>query len=953
MKRFVLVLLNVLLMMIIEIPLIYPQGAPMPFRIGGTVTIDGVQITQATDDGILIRVTKPDGTNYEDANGNAPEDKDGLNANNWYMIDIPIYKATVQPKGATSGETAAIHVYKNSQELRVTNPPNGQITIGGEGTSSQIDLTITTTTPESVSTPSTPTGSTSGTTGTTYTYSTGGASSNLGHPVEYRFDWGDGTYSNWSSSASASKSWSSAGNYGVKAQARCASDTSVISSWSGALTVTITSPFYDDFEKTNIDPNKWDSWEYVREIEDGKLVSKINAYGKQVNNALSFKNPNSINYIEADVVINEAKAEYDPNDSSIYSYAYACLTGYFYNDGTASGPGSLKGEVQVTIWMLQYRGQLFAEWRVSKAMDDGGTNWSAIGGAKFSNSIDLNTTYKLSILFEPSLKRFTFRVGTTTLTWTSPDTIHPSNNPWKAIGTLVGFSSSAGSFSGKISVTFDNVIAKDESGNVVMSDDFSFPIIDSDKWSDYEFVREVGDGKLWLDAVSVNQSIRNSLYLKNPDRVKDFQAKVTLFGFENFDGASTRARLGGHFYNDTGNPGSGYMGDVWAEVTLGGKDETPSAGWSVVRFDDQEGNASTILDTGTFPIFIDTDETYNLFLRWDGSKFTFKCDESVGSYTPTAVKYPPNYNYKELAIRISAPSPAVPSYSAYISAAFDDVLVSETTTPPPNQYALTISKSGTGSGTVTSSPAGINCGNDCSESYNKGTNVSLTATASSGSTFTNWSGACSGTGTCSVTMNSNKAVTATFTQQQQQQYTLTVAKSGTGSGTVTSSPAGINCGDDCSKTYTKVQKVKLTAKADTNSGFDGWSGGGCSGTKTCTATVDAAVTVTADFALKTPEISVDQTPIGFGSIKVGKKATKTLKIMNNGTGDLTVTIDGLGGTAFSISGSSSITIKSKKSYNLKVTFKPTSTGSKTAILEINSNDPDTPTLEIPLSGTGQ
>ena len=70
MKKFVLVLLNVLLMMVIEIPLVYPQGAPLPFRIGGTVTIDGVQITQATDDGIIIRVTKPDGTNYADVNGN-------------------------------------------------------------------------------------------------------------------------------------------------------------------------------------------------------------------------------------------------------------------------------------------------------------------------------------------------------------------------------------------------------------------------------------------------------------------------------------------------------------------------------------------------------------------------------------------------------------------------------------------------------------------------------------------------------------------------------------------------------------------------------------------------------------------------------------------------------------------------------------------------------------------
>jgi len=267
-------------------------------------------------------------------------------------------------------------------------------------------------------------------------------------------------------------------------------------------------------------------------------------------------------------------------------------------------------------------------------------------------------------------------------------------------------------------------------------------------------------------------------------------------------------------------------------------------------------------------------------------------------------------------------------------------------------YTLTVSKSGTGTGTVSSSPSGIDCGSDCSESYNQGTSVTLTATPASGSIFGGWSGGgCSGTGSCSITMNSNQTITATFNQQPQ--HTLTVTKSGTGSGTVTSSPAGINCGDDCSESYSKVQKVKLTAKADASSTFAGWSGGGCSGTKTCTVTVDTVVTVTAVFALKIPDISVAQTPIDFGNIKVGKKGTRTLKIGNNGTGDLVITLSGLEGKGFSIQGSSSVIIKSKKSYSLKVLFTPKSAGLEAATLEIDSNDPDTPTLEISLSGIGQ
>ncbi|HSB00244.1 MAG TPA: non-reducing end alpha-L-arabinofuranosidase family hydrolase, partial [Anaerolineales bacterium] len=71
-------------------------------------------------------------------------------------------------------------------------------------------------------------------------------------------------------------------------------------------------------------------------------------------------------------------------------------------------------------------------------------------------------------------------------------------------------------------------------------------------------------------------------------------------------------------------------------------------------------------------------------------------------------------------------------------------------------------KAGSGSGTVTSSPAGINCGSTCSASYASGTSVTLTPSAASGSTFGGWSGACSGTGSCTVNMNTNQTVTATF-----------------------------------------------------------------------------------------------------------------------------------------------------------------------------------------------
>ena len=80
----------------------------------------------------------------------------------------------------------------------------------------------------------------------------------------------------------------------------------------------------------------------------------------------------------------------------------------------------------------------------------------------------------------------------------------------------------------------------------------------------------------------------------------------------------------------------------------------------------------------------------------------------------------------------------------------------------PSVRTLTVSKSGIGTGTVTSSPSGISCGSTCAASFSQNASVTLTATPSGSSVFSGWSGACTGTGSCVVAMASDAAVTATF-----------------------------------------------------------------------------------------------------------------------------------------------------------------------------------------------
>jgi len=189
--------------------------------------------------------------------------------------------------------------------------------------------------------------------------------------------------------------------------------------------------------------------------------------------------------------------------------------------------------------------------------------------------------------------------------------------------------------------------------------------------------------------------------------------------------------------------------------------------------------------------------------------------------------------------------------------------------PTTSSTVLTVSKAGTGTGTVTSSPSGINCGTTCNASFTQNGDVTLTATADNKSVFTGWTGSgCSGTDTCLLTLTSDMAVTATFDTNATSSAVLTISKTGTGTGTVTSSPSGINCGPTCDASLTQNTEVILTAVADANLVFVSWTGGGCSGKDPCSLTLTSDTTVTATFATNTTPVVIDskQIPVGDGKL---------------------------------------------------------------------------------------
>jgi hypothetical protein len=187
---------------------------------------------------------------------------------------------------------------------------------------------------------------------------------------------------------------------------------------------------------------------------------------------------------------------------------------------------------------------------------------------------------------------------------------------------------------------------------------------------------------------------------------------------------------------------------------------------------------------------------------------------------------------------MSPPNPAHGPWRRLMGQAFE----ADIRTGP--KYVLNTTKSGSGTGVVTSSPDGIACGTSCRAAFMPGTLVTLTPTPNAASEFTGWHGACSGVGVCQVTMDSSRSVQATFLPP----YVLAVST--TGAGNVNSSPLGIHCGQvgfDCAETYAPGTVVTLTPTAALGSAFAGWSGGGCSGVGPCQVTMSTAHHILAVF----------------------------------------------------------------------------------------------------------
>ena len=300
--------------------------------------------------------------------------------------------------------------------------------------------------------------------------------------------------------------------------------------------------------------------------------------------------------------------------------------------------------------------------------------------------------------------------------------------------------------------------------------------------------------------------------------------------------------------------------------------------------------------------------------------------------------------------------------------------------PPSSTFSLNYTAAGAGTGTVGFSPSGTtaSCTGSCTNSYNSGTVVTLTAGPATGSVFSGWSGnaACSGTGTCQLTMSAAQSVTATF-DPSSAVATLSngVAKTNlsaaTGANTFYSIdvPAGatnlsVNTsgGSGDADLYMSLGTQPTTTSYDCGSYLTG-NNETCSfptpspGTYYIMLNANQAyggLSLVGQYTNAAPFVSLSPSSLAFADQAANTTSSPLVVTLTN-TGNANLVVSGVTTTGTDAAAFTPTTtcasVTPAATCTISVTFKPTSAGAKAASLSIASNLAGPPTL-ISLSGTG-
>jgi len=206
-------------------------------------------------------------------------------------------------------------------------------------------------------------------------------------------------------------------------------------------------------------------------------------------------------------------------------------------------------------------------------------------------------------------------------------------------------------------------------------DDFPGNYLDSSKWNQSDFVREVSGGKLILKTKSTvaNTYERSGAEFQDPSSINSIQCEIIVNAATLDSGTDTEsfARIGGFFYNSQAEGGA--TGDVWAGIHIGNRGSGLEAYWEVSESLNDDLTSWNILGLETIAgLSLDTGNPYTVKLEYDGANtFTF----TVAGLSATFDSGPA----RQRAAVTQSKALAVGAYSnggsgsGFASASFDDV----------------------------------------------------------------------------------------------------------------------------------------------------------------------------------------------------------------------------------------------------------------------------------------
>jgi alpha-tubulin suppressor-like RCC1 family protein len=176
-------------------------------------------------------------------------------------------------------------------------------------------------------------------------------------------------------------------------------------------------------------------------------------------------------------------------------------------------------------------------------------------------------------------------------------------------------------------------------------------------------------------------------------------------------------------------------------------------------------------------------------------------------------------------------------------------------------YRIVLKKKGSGIGTVTSQPAGIDCGATCASDFDYNQTVTLTAVAAPGTIFGGFNqvGCLPPATTCTMTVNRLRNLDVYF----QLERTLTVTVVG-GVGHVSGN--GLACGHTCTKVYGDGTIQTFNATPSTGAKFIGWSGACSDSWSACSITFNGNKSLTATFGYEVRVYMSGGGSVGFSSV---------------------------------------------------------------------------------------